>query len=234
MSAAPSSTSLRPAAPRDVREALPVFLGAASPRILLVALALALAARVAVGGVGWGDAVVLAVIVALWPLQEWAIHVFILHWKPRKVLGWTLDFAVPRKHRAHHRDPADLSLVFIPLHSYLFSLPLVVALYVLVTPSTSLALTGISAHVALALHYEWVHFLVHTRWRPRWRPYRALWQHHRLHHFRNEHYWFGVTRRGGDWLLRTRPAADAVPTSPTCLTLGLDATGTTAAAGSEG
>ena len=29
------------------------------------------------------------------------------------------------------------------------------------------ALTGITAHIALALHYEWVHFLVHTRWRPR-------------------------------------------------------------------
>jgi sterol desaturase/sphingolipid hydroxylase (fatty acid hydroxylase superfamily) len=146
------------------------------------------------------------------------------------VFGRTLDFPVPRKHRAHHRDPRDLSLVFIPVHSYLYTLPLVAGLWWVVTPTPALAATGITAHVALALHYEWVHFLVHTRWRPRWRPYRALWHHHRLHHFRNEHYWFGVTRRVGDRLLGTLPAPDAVPTSPTCLSLGVDPAAT---AGSE-
>jgi hypothetical protein len=147
----------------------------------------------------------------------------VLHWKPRRVLGRVLDFRVPRKHRAHHADPTDLSLVFIPLHSYLYTLPGVLALWWAVMPDAARALTGIAAHFALALHYEWVHFLVHTRWRPRWRPYRALWRNHRLHHYKNERYWFGVTRLGADRWLRTAPERDAVETSPTCRTLGVAA-----------
>jgi hypothetical protein len=207
--------------PRTPREALPVFLRHASPRILVAAFALALGARFAVGSWSAWDLAPVAALLALWPLQEWLIHVVILHWKPRTLFGRELDFAVPRKHRAHHADQTDLGLVFIPLSSYVYTLPLLVLLWLALSPNRPLALTGLTAYLALALHYEWVHFLVHTRWRPRWRPYRVLWQNHRLHHFKNEHYWFGVTRRGADRLLGTRPERDAVPTSPTCLTLGV-------------
>jgi hypothetical protein len=207
--------------PTRPREALPVFLRHTSPRILLGALALALCARVWVGDFGARDLLPLAALLVLWPLQEWLIHVVVLHWKPRRLLGRTLDFPVPRKHRAHHADPSDLALVFIPLHAYVYSLPGVVALWWLVTPDLPLALTGIAGHVALSLHYEWVHFLVHTRWRPRLAPYRTLWRNHRLHHYKNEHYWFGVTRLRADRWLGTQPEHDAVPTSPTCRTLGV-------------
>jgi hypothetical protein len=207
--------------PASVRQALPVFLRHASPRVLIAALAAALLARLAAGGFRLLDLLPVAGLLAVWPLQEWLIHVVVLHWKPRRVLGRTLDFPVPRKHRAHHRDPTDLRLVFIPLHSYLYTLPLVAGLWLLLARDPALALTGISAHLALALHYEWVHFLVHTRWRPRWRPYRVLWQNHLLHHYRNEHYWFGVTRLGADRWLGTHPERDAVPVSPSCRTLGV-------------
>jgi hypothetical protein len=201
------------------RQLLPEFLRHASPRILVAALGAALAARIALGSFGWLDLVPLALLLLLWPLQEWLIHVVILHWRPRRLLGWTLDFRVPRKHRAHHADPGNLALVFIPLHTYLYTLPGVAALWLVLMPPAQ-AFTGICAQLALSLHYEWVHYLVHTRWRPRWRAYRALWQHHQLHHFRNEHYWFGVTRRGGDRLLGTLPAVgSAVPLSPTCRAL---------------
>jgi sterol desaturase/sphingolipid hydroxylase (fatty acid hydroxylase superfamily) len=207
------------ASPQGLREALSVFLRHASPRILITALALALLARGLAGDFGPADLVPIALLLLLWPLQEWLIHVCVLHWRPRRLLGRTLDFAVPRSHRAHHADPTDLSLVFIPLHSYVYTLPLLLLFWLTVSPSVPLALTGLAAYLVLALHYEWVHFLVHTRWKPRWRPYRALWLHHRLHHYKNEHYWFGVTRRGADRWLRTLPVGDAVPTSPTCRTL---------------
>jgi hypothetical protein len=203
------------------RELLPAFLGHASPRILIAALALALCARIGLGRFGARDLLPLAALALLWPLQEWLIHVVVLHWRPRRVLGWTLDFSVPRKHRAHHANPADPELVFIPLRSYAYTLPGVALLWWLVTPDAALAATGIAGHLALALHYEWVHYLVHTRWRPRWGPYRALWRNHRLHHYKNEHYWFGVTRLGADRWLGTHPERDAVPTSPTCRTLGV-------------
>jgi sterol desaturase/sphingolipid hydroxylase (fatty acid hydroxylase superfamily) len=82
-------------------------------------------------------------------------------------------------------------------------------------------MTGLSTVYALTLHYEWVHFLVHTRYRPTSWPYDRLWRHHRLHHCKNEHYWFGVSMLGGDRLLRTAPSSSRVPTSATCRTLGM-------------
>ena len=90
-----------------------------------------------------------------------------------------------------------------------------------VTPDARLALTGIAGHLALSLHYEWVHFLVHTRVQPRTAYYQRLWKNHRRHHFKNEHYWFGVTMLGGDRLLRTSPDLATVATSNTARTLGL-------------
>lgn len=201
--------------PRTLREAVPVFLRHASPRLLIVAVAVAAAARIAVGRFSPWDLVPLAALVAFWPIQEWLIHVYILHRKPTTWRGRTVDFAVPRKHRAHHRDPWRLDLVFIPFHSFLYSIPIVVALWLALTPTLPLALTGICAHLAGALHYEWVHFLCHTRVVPRLALYRRLVRNHRHHHFKNEHYWFGVTMLAGDRLLGTAPPVDAVPTSPT-------------------
>lgn len=62
------------------------------------------------------------------------------------------------------------------------------------------------AHTVIGLaHYEWVHLLVHTRYRPKWPYYRGLARNHRRHHRRNEDYWLGVTSNTGDRLLRTLP-----------------------------
>jgi hypothetical protein len=49
-----------------------------------------------------------------------------------------------------------------------------------------------------------------------------LWRYHRLHHFKNEHYWQGVTMHLGDRVLGTLPDHTKVPTSPTCRTLGVE------------
>jgi len=207
--------------------ALPTSLGAAarvfaahwSPR-LLAALALGLAAaRLALGGFGWADAAAAALLLALWPLQEWAIHVFVLHFRPRSWRGHRIDFAVPRLHRAHHRDPWRLELVFIPLRVYLVVPLLLAGGLALARPVAPAAVTAAAGYFALALHYEWVHFLIHTRVRPRTRWYRRLWRNHRLHHFRSERHWFGVTMLGGDRLLGTAPDADRVPPSPTARAL---------------
>jgi hypothetical protein len=204
-----------PALPRTLREALPVFFANASPRILATLLLATGALRVALGGFSLWDLAPLAGLLLFWPLQEWLIHVFVLHYKPVRVFGRTLDFPVPRKHRAHHRDPWNLPLLFIPVHSFLYAVPAVAALWWAITPSLELAATGLVGYYALALHYEWVHFLVHTRVSPKTRLYQRLWKNHRRHHFKSERYWYGVTMLGGDRLLGTDPEPDSVPTSPT-------------------
>ncbi len=206
-------------APRSLREAGREFAGHASPRILAGALLVALVARLAWGDWSAWDLVPPLVIAALWPLQEWAIHVLVLHFRPRRIGQFELDFRVPREHRAHHRDPWNLAILFIPAHSFLYTLPILVGLALALTPTSALALTAIAFHLALALHYEWVHMLVHTRVVPRTRLYRRLFRNHRWHHFKNEHYWYGVTMLSGDRLLGTAPDPERVPRSPTARTL---------------
>ncbi|GIW40447.1 MAG: fatty acid hydroxylase [Candidatus Binatia bacterium] len=206
--------------PTTLGEAFSAFARHRSPRLLFVCTVLAALRRSQLGPLSAADFVAAAALLAFWPLQEWLIHVFILHFRPRKVGRWTLDFAVPKAHRAHHRDPWDYELLFIPFHSYAYSLPLLLLSWHLAAPTSGVAWSGITLHLALALQYEWVHFLVHTRVPPRFGPYRIVWRNHRLHHFRNENYWYGVTRLEADWLLGTAPEPAAVPVSPTARTLG--------------
>jgi sterol desaturase/sphingolipid hydroxylase (fatty acid hydroxylase superfamily) len=209
-----------PDLPGTLPDALREFARHASPRIL-AALAVGFAgARLAIGDLGAWDLVAAGAVAAFWPIQEWSIHVFILHFEPRRVAGRRLDFFVPRMHRAHHRDPWRLELVFIPLPVYL-GVPAILALLIgLLLPSLPRVLSVLAVYFALALHYEWIHFLIHTRYPPRSARYRRLWRNHLLHHFKNEHYWYGVTMLGGDRLFGTAADADRVPTSPTARSLG--------------
>lgn len=193
-----------------------------SPRVLTVACAITVSVRLALGDWTVWDAAIVAGVAAFWPLQEWLIHVFILHYRPVTVLGRTLDFPVPQSHRRHHRDPWNIDILFIPSHVFLYAIPLQVALWVGLAPTLSLAFTGLATFYLLTLHYEWVHYMVHTRYRPKLWLYDRLWRNHRLHHCKNEHYWYGVTMLSGDRLLGTAPALDDVPTSATCRTLGLE------------
>ena len=56
------------------------------------------------------------------------------------------------------------------------------------------------------LVYEWTHYVIHSDYTPRTRAYKAIWRNHRLHHYKNEHYWFSVTTSGtSDRLLGTLP-----------------------------
>jgi hypothetical protein len=67
--------------------------------------------------------------------------------------------------------------------------------------------------------YEWTHFLIHTAYRPRSRAYKTIWRNHRLHHFKNEHFWHGITNNLSDRVLGTNPEAREVPKSRTARTL---------------
>ena len=104
------------------------------------------------------------------------------------------------------------------------------------TSAGFVALIGAPLHATLTfmlvealflLGYEWTHYLVHTDYKPRGRAYKAVWRSHRLHHFKNEHYWFSVTTSGtSDRVLGTYPDPGTVDTSPTAKNLhGLDGLG---------
>jgi hypothetical protein len=196
------------------------FLRNPSPWLLGVSFLIGLVLRISTGGFSWRDAAVAGFWLAYWPLHEWLLHVFTLHAKPKKLGRFTLDFPVAKAHRAHHLDPWDLDLVYVPLSTYLL-LPFIWALFFLVLP-TPLALSAATVYFGLSLFYEWIHFLTHTRYVPRGWWYKRIWLNHRLHHFKNEKHWFGVTRLLGDKLLGTAPMTENTPISPTARTLGIN------------
>lgn len=203
---------------RTLTDARRVFLRHSSPRLLVTGSLLSLVALVTAGGWRPLQLVVVAVVLAAHPFVEWLVHVYVLHARPVRIFGRTLDLDQARKHRAHHADPRNVDILFIPLRSLVAGAVLVAGLCLLLPDTASrLALVAVAAVTALA--YEWVHFLIHTDYKPRRAAYRRLYTGHRLHHYRNENYWFGVSRRLGDSVLGTNPAKDDVPLSPTCLTL---------------
>ncbi|MUL66214.1 fatty acid hydroxylase [Mycobacterium sp. CBMA 234] len=196
-----------------------------TPWMILTLVVGAVAARVAVGGFALRDLWAPLALLLLFPFVEWVIHVFILHWRPRDVGRLRLDTLVARDHRRHHADPRDVDLVFIPTRT----LPWVIAIPIVAAPLGVAAAVGAPVSVALSfivvealilMGYEWTHYLVHTDYKPRSRFYKAVWRNHRLHHFKNEHYWFSVTTSGtSDRVLGTYPDSGAVETSRTAKNL---------------
>lgn len=201
-------------------DALDEFRRYPSPWLLGVALLAAVTARAVAGDWRITDAMVPIVMAAAFPLFEWMIHVVVLHWRPRSVAGLTVDPLLARKHRDHHVDPRAVGLVFIPLQSLVGALVSSVAIAVWLFPRTGLGLSFLVVILAFGLVYEWTHYLVHTDYKPKGALYRAIWRNHRLHHFKNEHYWFAVTSPGtADRVLRTYPDPASVATSPTAKNL---------------
>ena len=190
-----------------------------TPWLLSGAFLISLVARIAVGDWQWSDAVLPLTVLAVFPFVEWMIHVFILHWRPRRVAGVMVDSVLARKHREHHADPRITTLIFIPLQSLFgaFGAALVVAY---LTPRTGLGLTFLVTVFAIGVVYEWSHYLVHTDYKPKSWFYKRLYRNHRWHHFKNEHHWFAVTTPGiADRVLGTYPDPKSVPTSPTAKNL---------------
>ena len=191
-----------------------------SPWVIATALLAAGVARVLVGDWTGTDALVPLILAMAFPFVEWGIHVLVLHWRPRRIAGVVVDPLLARKHRAHHVDPRDARLTFIPLQSLAGALVSATAVALLLFPRTGTGLTFLVMVLGIGLVYEWTHYLVHTDYTPKTVVYRFIRRNHRLHHFKNEHYWFAVTTPGtADRVLGTYPDPKVVVTSPTARNL---------------
>ncbi|HEX9682652.1 MAG TPA: sterol desaturase family protein [Acidimicrobiales bacterium] len=191
-----------------------------SPLAIGAVFASAVVARLRIGRPNRWDIGIPAMVVVLEPFTEWLVHTRLLHWKPTKVGPLTIDPVTARKHREHHANPRDLSVVMVPFQALFPAAPLLIALAVrrLRPPQAAAA---IGSGFGMLLYYEWIHYLIHSPYRPSSEWFRRLSRNHRLHHFKNEHQWFGVTTNMGDRLLGTNPDESDVPTSDTARTLGV-------------
>jgi hypothetical protein len=205
------------------------FLRKASPWVLgggILALAVI---RLLVGDLTWRDGAAVAAMLAIYPFGEWAIHVYLLHAKPLRIRGRQIETVAARAHRAHHREPNDLDMVLLYWWQAAFlmvvAVPLTVAAgAVVVTLLAGPVPLGVLVSAALAGYfmvfvYEWTHFLIHTAYGPSSAAYKTIWRNHRLHHFKNEHFWHGITNNLSDRVLGTNPDQRDVSKSETARTL---------------
>ncbi len=200
-----------------------------SPRVIAAAVVVALVLRALIGDYSWRDGAAVAGMLVAYPFAEWLIHVYLLHLRPFQLRERRVELATARAHREHHERPNDLSMVLlgpleaagllfliVPLLPFLAGV--LCALLGQSVPFGALVTAIVTGYVLVAI-YEWTHFLIHTAYRPRTAYFRSIWRSHRLHHFKNEHYWHGITSTVSDRLLGTFPEQRAVPRSPTARTL---------------
>jgi hypothetical protein len=201
------------------------FIGKESPWTIGAGILALVIARILVGDPSWRDAVAVAAMLAVYPFGEWAIHVYLLHAKPINIRGRNLETVAARAHRAHHGDPNDLDMVllywwqaaFLMLVAVPFTVGLGALLVTLLAGPVPLGavLSAAIAGCCMVFIYEWTHFLIHTAYRPRSAAYMRIWRNHRLHHFKNEHFWHGITNNLSDRVLGTNPDQSDVPKSET-------------------
>jgi hypothetical protein len=200
-----------------------------SPRVLAAGILGMAALRIVAGGWSWRDAVAFAAMLVIYPFGEWAIHVHLLHLKPFGWRGRKVELVTARAHRMHHEAPHELGMILLaPIEALALlagAVPVAVAL--VAVPVSLLAgpvplgpmLTGALTAYVLIGAYEWTHFLIHTSHQPRSRYFRTVSRNHRLHHFKNEHYWHGITNNFSDRVLGTNPDHADVERSRTARTL---------------
>lgn len=208
-------------------ETFRAFAGFGSPRIIMSFVLVLTSIRLWYQNWGWGDLIIAVATLILIGVFEWVVHLFLLHAPEDSIRMKT--FKTGTGHRAHHLDPAGMvhlllntpeSGLFVVLFGVFTALWVPPLMWILDMDLMAPYLTGYSLAVIGLLHYEWTHLLVHTRYQLKTKFYMRLARNHRLHHFRNEHHWLGVTSNLGDRLLRTYPKSKGdVPLSETARSL---------------
>ncbi len=198
------------------------------PRVLAVACLVTFCVRGSIIEYSWADLWVILGVVAFWPFQEWLIHAWLEHLPAFRLGRRKVELVITKTHRAHHRNPWDpkyglTTTYFVVL--FLGGVPMIWSIgYAFGFVSLHAVLTGILVTFLFILNYEWIHYLIHTSYTPRTWFYRRLWRNHRLHHFQNENYWFGLTMLTGDRVLGTQPVQGNATRSRTVLNLGVEST----------
>jgi hypothetical protein len=187
---------------------------------LLIAAALMIGAVAATGAVTLFPLWIVAG-VALFYLSEYGWHRFVFHAPPS---NWRwLRHLQHRLHYDHHVDPARLDLLFLPMWFVIPNLSITFLLAWGLLGDWQWALSLILGAMLGLIHYEWVHYIAHIPYRPVTRFGRWMKKYHLWHHYKNEHYWFGVSNPVLDVVHRTYKEPEAVPRSTTVRVLHPDA-----------
>jgi 4-hydroxysphinganine ceramide fatty acyl 2-hydroxylase len=146
---------------------------------------------------------------AVFFVSEYTTHRFLFHAQPSKI-----PFVLKLQHKLHY-DPPQIDLLFLP---WWFVVPTVVVYYgvfLAVVRSPALAVSLAFGSVCALLYYEWVHYIAHIPFNPVTPFGRYVKKYHLWHHFKNEHFWYGVTNPSMDFVGATYRDVESVDRSTT-------------------
>lgn len=187
--------------------------------LLVVACVVVRATALGHAGLAWTEVALVAGWWIWWPFQEWVGHRFVLHIKPRRVFGRTFDPMFARRHRAHHHNPSDFPLVFLPIGVVLGAFVVIggAQLWLVGPVHTATAMAGVSL---AALFYEWTHYIAHCDYTPTGGWWHRVVKSHRMHHYRSEQHWYAfIVPHIDDWL--GTGGGSEVPRTETTRSLGV-------------
>lgn len=198
---------------RTLRACFAEFKGRRSPQIIGTSFGLTLVGRLAAtawASISYWDLIAVAIVISCIPFAEWLIHKRILHLNPLTLGNKRIDLGAG--HRRHHDCPSEIRWVLLEApKAVVFQVIVALSAMLVATaviwpsgaPLAGPSLTAALAGIAGLLHYEWAHFLFHSVYQPKTGYYRRLKANHRLHHWRDQSCWLGITSNLADRTFRT-------------------------------
>jgi 4-hydroxysphinganine ceramide fatty acyl 2-hydroxylase len=150
---------------------------------------------------------------AIFFISEYTTHRFFFHAPPVKT-SW-INKLQHRLHYDHHIDPPKLELLFLPLW---FVVPVAGLYYIVYFAIVHDAIAAVSfafGAICALMYYEWVHYVAHIPFTPVTPFGKYVKKYHLWHHFKNEHYWYGVTNPSMDYAINTYRDVESVERSTT-------------------
>lgn len=150
---------------------------------------------------------------AIFFVSEYTTHRFLFHAQPSKI-----PFVLKLQHKLHydhHIDPPEIELLFLPWWFVVPTILVYYGIYLAIVRSPALALSLAFGSACALFYYEWVHYVAHIPFNPVTPFGRYVKKYHLWHHFKNEHFWYGVTNPSMDFAGATYRDVESVDRSTT-------------------
>jgi hypothetical protein len=182
--AKPAGKDIQEDVPKNMPDAIRVFFFSRGPLVIAITLVNILFYRFStLGPIGVPDVIVFVGSIVFWWFQEHFLHGKLLHSK--------FDWYGKRIHKDHHKkpyfhisvDPVGLMLGWLATAHLIFRLIFPVPI----------AISATLGYAGAGLFYEWSHFIVHTKVKPRSRFWKQMRDNHIRHHCVDENYWLAFS-----------------------------------------
>lgn len=133
----------------------------------------------------------------IYAIAEYFVHRYILHEFPK------LFPTLYQGHMDHHRNPNDLKHMFSPVYYDMLIYFVYLTLLWLLFRNLSYIAPIATGTLLFQLYYQWMHYAAHRPVVPRTAWGRWMKKKHLLHHFQDEHTWYGVSHPVLDFMMHT-------------------------------